>query len=253
LASKGRGKRRIPSAGTPKRQEAKPWPKVLIGIPTERNIMVQAMDGIIGVAMNAVTHGWGFVSFAYRRTDTGRNIMAHHLLESNAEYLAMLDSDHQHEPQVVEKLVSCAMAHPELDVIAGLNYRRSSPHEPMAYMFEGAHSLTVIANYDQPGLIDVDAVATPAILIHRRVFEQTEPPWFTYEYHQYDHGRTGSEDIAFFRKLKRDGEFRVAVHTQITSPHLRMVGVADDTLYKQWFANAPHDEDGNVIWNGNPA
>ncbi len=253
MASKGRRGKRIPSAGEPKREqaEAKQWPMVLIAIPTERSIMVEAMDGIVGVAMHAALHGWGLVSFAYRRCDLARNIAAHHLLESPAEYLCMLDSDHKHPPDVVDKLVSCVMAHPDLDIVAGLNYRRSVPHEPMAYMFSSDHGMSIINNYDQPGLVTVDAVATPSILIHRRVFEALEPPWFYYDYANYNHGNSASEDIVFFRRLKREApQFKIAVHTQITSPHLFMEGVGDAARYEKWAETQPRNEDGAIVWSG---
>jgi len=223
---------------------------VLIAIPTERTVMVEAMDGIVGVVMRAALHGWGVLSFGYKRTDVARNTAAHHLLESPATYLAMLDSDHRHPADVVERLVACAVRYPDLDVISGLNYRRAAPFEPMAYRFTSEeHGMTVVDNYTEPGLLEVDAVATCALLIHRRVFERLEPPWFTYPYDVYRRGATGSEDIAFFRRLKREGPFRVAAHTQITSPHITFAEIGGPERYETWKETAPRDESGNVVWH----
>lgn len=247
MARKGRGGRRVPSAGEPRVQRTE-WPQVLIAIPTERTVMVEAMDGIVGVAMRAALHGWAVLQFSYRRTDLARNIAAHHLLDSPATYLAMLDSDHRHEPEVVEKLVSCAIRFPELDIVAGLNYRRALPHEPMAYKWAEGGGMSVITNYREPGLIMVDAVATPAIVIHRRVFERLEPPWFTYGYEMYRKGQSGSEDIAFCRRLQREGPFKIAVHTQITSPHIVYGEVADASRYEAWLETAPRNAEGKTVW-----
>lgn len=207
---------------------------VLIGFPCERTVMVQAMDGMASVIYRAALHNWDIFNFGYRFTDVARNQMAEKLLESDNTWLCMLDSDHRHAPDVVEKLVACALAFPDqVDIVSGLNFRRGTPYEPMAYRYSDDGRLVPLYRWGE-GLIEVDAVATCAVLIHRRVFEALTPPWFWFSYRE--DGRWQGEDINFFRRLKRETKFRVWVHPQITSPHLIVDEVGDDRRYREALA-----------------
>ena len=194
-------------------------PKLLIGVPCERVVLVEAVNGIMANVICAAEHGWEWCGFGYDRTDVARNRMAHKLLDGDCEALVMLDSDHIHPPKLVELLATVAAANPDAGVIAGLNYRRMPPHEPMAYRRQPGGGYAAL--YDcPPGLLAVDACSTASILIRRAVFEALEPPWFRYEYDTYERGVATSEDIAFCRRVKRETAYGVYVHTQLTSPHL---------------------------------
>lgn len=207
---------------------------VLIGFPCERTVMNQALDGMAGVIYRAALHGWDIFNFGYRFTDVARNQMAEKLLESDNEWLCMLDSDHRHAPDVVEALLACALAFPEqVDVMSGLNYRRGYPYEPMAYRYNAEGRLRPLYTWGE-GMIEVDAVATCACLIHRRVFEALKPPWFWFSYSE--DGRWQGEDINFFKRLKRETPFRVWVHPQITSPHFIVDEIGDDRRYREALA-----------------
>jgi len=234
----GQGRRQTPNLpkvdGKPL-EKIPELPRVLVAIPAERQILTEAMDGIIGVAMRCPIHGWALSSFGYQRTDVARNKFVHQLLESDYEYLAMLDSDHKHDPCVVEKLALAAAIHPECKIISGLNFRRGEPYEPMAYRFEGGKADGALMALDtwESGLVEVDAVSTAALLVHREVFEAMDPPWFRYDYYKYSKGVSPSEDIVFFRRLRRETDYRVWVHTQITSPHITSRTI-DERDYRLW-------------------
>ena len=211
-------------------------PGVLVGIPCERALMVEALDGIVGIAGRMAKYGWTWFHFGYQRTEIARNRMAHCLLEqTDVEYLCMLDSDHQHPPDIVERLLACCLADPEnIKIVGGMNYRRGQSHEPMAYLFAGEALLRPIVPPDEPKLMEVDAISTSAIMIHRSVFETMTPPWFQYRYDHYSKGFNSSEDIIFCRRVRAETTFKVWVHTGIISPHLMVVGLADDKLYREW-------------------
>ncbi len=197
--------------------------------------MVEAMDGIAAIAMNAGRHGWDMFNFAYRRTDVARNMMAEHLLAGPYDWLVMLDSDHRHAPETVEQLAAVMMVHPEIRILAGLNFRRGAPFEPMAYrLAEDGKSLTPLALW-QAGLVEVDAVGTPILAVHREVFAAMPAPWFQYTYTAYRAGVSGSEDIAFCRRVKAETDYKIYVHTQITSPHL-ITSQVDEADYRAWIA-----------------
>ena len=203
-------------------------PHVLIGVPCERTVMVEAMNGLIKIATRVVRYGWIWFNFAYRRVDVARNMMGHWLLDkTDADYLCMLDSDHVHPEWVVERLVSCTMADPRIKIVGGMNYRRGPGYEPMAYKFVGDHQMSPIQTPEQPTLLCVDAISTASILIHREVFESMKPPWFEYLYGRYEKGECSTEDINFCRRIKNETKYDIWVHTGIVSPHLTIDVVAD--------------------------
>lgn len=202
-------------------------PRILIGVPCERAVMVEAMNGLIKIATRVARYGWEWFDFSYRRTDVARNMMGHCLLDSDMEYVCMLDSDHMHHEATVERLVSCAMAKPDIKIVAGMNYRRGPGYEPMAYIFVGERQLMAIEPPKEPALLPCDAVSTASILIHREVFEAMEPPWFRYNYDTYNEGDCGTEDIYFCRRVRAETDYQVWVHTGIVSPHLRLATVGD--------------------------
>lgn len=202
--------------------------------------MTEAMDGLAGVIMSVALHGWGLMNFVYTRTDTARNRAVHRLLGSDYEYLVMLDSDHVHDPQVVEKLAMSVMYNPEIKVLGGLTFRRGQPYEPMAYHFgDTPHTLIPLRDWG-PGITPVDALSTAILMVHREVFESMDPPWFTYEYYTYADGASPSEDIVFFRRLRRElPQYQPYVHTQIRAPHISVRHI-DEPDFRRWLAE--HDE-----------
>jgi hypothetical protein len=188
--------------------------------------MVEALNGIVGVGMRAALQGWEMATFAYNRTDVARNRMAHVLLESDCDALVMLDSDHIHDPRLPEYLAMAAVAHPDMPIIAGLNYRRTPPHEPMAYRRMDDGTMGAITHWGE-GLVEVDAISTAALLVRREVFEAIAPPWFQYGYAYYDNGNSTSEDIGFCHRIKTETDFPIYVHTQLTSPHITTRTITD--------------------------
>jgi len=212
-------------------------PKVLIGVPCERAVMVEALDGLIQIAGRVKRYGWTWFNFGYRRTDIARNMMAHWLVDHKGiDYLCMLDSDHKHPGDIVERLVACAMADPRIKIVGGMNYRRGQGHEPMAYRYVSDHQMVPIKPPAESVLVQVDAISTSAILIHREVFEALKPPWFQYLYNHYDKGLNSSEDISFCRRIRKETDYEIWVHTGIVSPHLMVMGLADGSLYKEYLA-----------------
>lgn len=212
-------------------------PHVLIGVPCERTLMVEAIDGLVQIATRVAQYNWSWFNFGYRRTDVARNMMVHALLDkSEADYLCMLDSDHRHHEAVVERLVSCALADPRIKIVGGMNYRRGPGYEPMAYMFAGENQLSPIVEPTQPTLMRVDAISTASLLIHREVFEALKPPWFQYVYENYDKGECSSEDIQFCRRIRAETQYDIWVHTGIVSPHLRVTAVSDGSVRARYLA-----------------
>lgn len=209
-------------------------PKILLGVPCAPTVDTNAMNGIIAACIRTLAHNGQVANFAYRRTDVARNTFVDQLLKGDCDWLLMLDSDHLHPFNIVDRFVGCIKARPEIKVLSGLNYRRASPFEPMAYTFEAEHRLASISPGIGKGFITVDAVATCALMVHRRVFEAMTFPWFFYRYGDETEAFSGSEDISFFRKLKEQTDYKVWVHTELVSPHMTLETVGDESRYRRY-------------------
>lgn len=202
------------------------WPKILLCIPLERALSYA--DKCFWNFMMIARTGAAFLPMSYMRTDLYRNKVATELLKSDFTHLIMLDADHQHPFDIVQRLARWVIADPEIKVVGGLNFRRGEPYEPCAFMQDNQGGVYSIAEWEQ-GLVQVDAIGTGSILISREVFETLEPPWF---YNIYDHAWTDhypGEDIGFSKKCY-DAGIPLYVDTTTTSPHILEAFVTEDTF-----------------------
>ncbi len=185
--------------------------KVIIGVPMERTIPEESVWGLIGIAQQ----GYPFIRQGYTRTDVARNQFAEHLLTTDCTHLLMLDLDHDHPPDIVTRL--SRWADDGHQVIAGLCFRRSPPHDPLMFYPDGDKWY---APTEWPrGLVSAGIVGTGAILIDRRVFERLPKPWFGYSYDGAAAGGYPSDDIWFCR-LCREAGIGLWCDTTTVSPHM---------------------------------
>jgi len=171
------------------------WPeykreaRVLLGIPRERMMMVEAFDALWDIARDVQLP---LQPGGYTRTDIQRNLYALRLLY-NPEFthLLMLDMDHKHPLETPRRLVNHWLHDPGKLVISYLYHRRGEPYDPMAYKRdEETGELYALPKWE-PGLHKVASVGAGGLLIAREVFEIIPPLWFQYNYE-------GAEDTFFF-------------------------------------------------------
>lgn len=192
-----------------------PFPKVLLGVLLER--AMSYADHTFHSFMLLAAQGVPFIRLPYSRTDVARNKFATALLQSDYTHLLMLDIDHVHPEDIVQRLSRWVMTDPEKKVIGGLNFKRSYPHDPCCFMLRD-DGIYLPAEWDA-GLIKVDAIGTGSILIAREVFEQIEPPWFFNIYDQAWRDEWPGEDMGFSQRCREHG-IDMWVDTTCTSPHI---------------------------------
>jgi len=205
------------------------YPRVLMGVPIERTLSHANL--VFSQFMQIAAQGVPLLKQDYGRTDIARNNMAMALLGSEYTHLLMLDSDHVHPIDIVQRLARWVMLREDVQVVGGLNFRRSKPHEPCAFFMDENNGVSTIGSWTD-GIIKVDALGTGSILIAREVFETIEPPWF---YNIYDENYWADvnpgEDIGFALKCKAAG-IGQWVDTTTTSPH-----VTDGLVTEKSFRN----------------
>jgi len=152
-----------------------------------------------------------------------RNNAVREALEAGMEYLFFVDHDNILPPDILIKLLQY-----NVEVVGCLYFERRYPHLPLIYTFENDFK-TVRVEYDYPkGLVKCDVIGLGCSLFKMEVFRQLEEPWFCYRYEGHE---WGTEDIAFFHKLKDTG-IPVYVDTNNTVGHLSSTTIDEgDWLY----------------------
>lgn len=155
---------------------------------------------------------------------TGMNLVARLVVEQDWDALIVFDDDCFPPVDVIPRLLTRCFdeGHP---IVAAAGVMRGYPFTTTAaqYYPEGQTLLPdgTMAGHrwldDLPSdLVDVDFCGVPAAIIHRRVFDAVETPWFG----DMDHdGTRMTHDVYFCRKAKAAG-FPVKVDGSIRCGHL---------------------------------
>jgi hypothetical protein len=224
----------------PKRRPAPKKPDILplIGIPLERQVPGSVFQNFLQIAR----HGWNFIDPVYRRTDVSRNIFGRTLLEHKGfTHLVMLDLDHWHPFDIVQRLLAPAVHdRDKYQVVGALAFRRGEPFNPCAYQLDPDGELQVIIDWT-PGLLKVDAIGHGAMAIDRRVLEKLPAPWWQYEYWEWemsDDYNYPTEDL-YFSELCRDHGVNIWCDTRIRTPHLAETAIDEGVFRRFQEANPP--------------
>lgn len=207
-----------------------PQMRVAVGIPMERTMLQEAVFGFIGIFQQ----GWAFAQLPYTRNDVARHKLASFLLDSDYTHLLMLDSDHVHPPDIVQRLARWFQAYPDMvQVVGGLNFRRGEPYDPCAFVDPGDGQFHRLAEWGR-GAVEVDALGTGSMMIARSVFEQLpeDAGWFDYEYPNHT-GWPGT-DMTFSKRCREAG-ITLWCDTTCTSPHIGTMLIGEDT-YRTFLA-----------------
>lgn len=202
------------------------YPKIIVGIPLERTVS-HASD-VFWPFMEIASQNPAFGRLPYQRTDLYRNKMAELLLKTDFTHLLMLDLDHTHPTDIIQRLAKWVLLDERIKIVGGLNFRRGAPYEPCAFMVDDEGAVYAPAEWEE-GLVKVDYIGTGSILISREVFEEIEPPWFFNDYSNAWKGNYPGEDMGFCVKAREAG-FQLWLDTTTTSPHLITRKVDENTF-----------------------
>jgi hypothetical protein len=211
--------------------------RVAIGIPMERTMPQEAVFGFIRIFQ----HGWAYAQLPYTRNDIARHTFGRFLLDQTLPdgtpaytHLLMLDSDHVHPHDIVQRLARWFQAYPqEVKVAGGLNFRRGAPYDPCAFVDPGDNSFHRISEW-VPGLMEVSALGSGSMMIAREVFETLPEPWFDYQYP--DHTGWPGTDMTFSARCREHG-IKLWVDTTTVSPHIGAEYITEAT-YRDYIARA---------------
>ena len=164
-------------------------------------------------------------------TTRSRNVVVKTFLETtNANWLLMIDSDERLLLDTWHKLIDSAHDK-DRPIVSGLVFAAFFDGEdalrpvPTIYLMDSERGLQPIDGYPENQLIEVDAVGTGCILIHRSVLlemqKQATPNqgknWAWFVEGAID-GTYFGEDLLFSKRLKSMG-YKIFAHTGAILPH----------------------------------
>jgi hypothetical protein len=166
-----------------------------------------APNAFLNIAARAGALGFTRISIPYSRTDEARNRITetfYWLAKNDDDTLVMLDCDHAHPPDVIERLVKH-----QVGVVGALYFARGDNYRPIFYIRDSEGQLLTPAYIPKTGLLAVPAVGTGAMAIQRWVLDELEskgfyPPYFRYVYN-YGPQHYPSEDMYFAEVCERAG------------------------------------------------
>lgn len=206
--------------------------KIAIAIPLERG-MVNA-DKVVPFIAHLGQRGAHFLWHPYARTDIVRNhaVLAMLNAEQQFTHILFLDSDHNHYPNVVERLARWVAWDPTVEVVSGINFQRVPPFKTCWYMANDEGKLVIPTEWPH-GLVEAAAVGGGSLLVSRKVFEKIPPVWFQYFYDDALGDIYPGEDI-YFSMLCRENGVKMWVDTTTCSPHYSVMEVTEE-LFRGWY------------------
>ena len=167
--------------------------------------------------------------------DRVRNQICKRFLESDAEYLLMIDDD------TIPPVTVLDMARRGKDVVGALCYAYTpalgyySVAYPSGNRDLKAPRLGIGSHIEHHGLLQVELVGTACLLIHRRVLEALDPPYFKMLLDDDCLLIKDSEDFTFCRKAGAAG-FSVWLDTDQPCSHVKALDMHASVGWAQEYA-----------------
>jgi glycosyltransferase involved in cell wall biosynthesis/GT2 family glycosyltransferase len=196
-------------------EEAERVKRILIAIPTARNIEVDTFKSIFDLDVPPGCE-LDFQYFYGYNVEQVRNLIAYYTIENGYDYLFSVDSDIILPKDTLTKMV----AH-DKDMVTGIYVQRiPGTHTIEVYGVPEGGGMTHIP-YEllkDKGLVEVAGCGFGCVLVKRKVIAGLEYPHFVYK-SAIDHKDTVSEDVYFCMKAREKG-FQVWVDTSILCDHI---------------------------------
>jgi len=187
--------------------------KILIAIPTSREIDIQCAASLIGMKRKGRIGVFAPQSYAI---DASRNLIVEHALEIGYDYILWVDSDMilpkntllrllSHDKDIVSGVYSYKVINGENAVVKRYSKTEEDTYEDV--------SLKEIRETKE--LMLVDGIGFGCVLTKVDIFNKIEQPWFKYE-------KDLGEDIFFCRKAQETG-IEIFVDPTVKAGHVGQV------------------------------
>ena len=210
--------------------------KIHIAIPS-RNLVGRDLCGGLAAALwkmqQDCRYEVGVKIWSGFGVDVVRNRIVAHFLNTDAEFLLMIDDD------MIPPDDLLGMTAYECDIVGALYYAWETRIGPFiaAYSRNGDHYVRpVLGEIENTGLHEMALVGGGCIMLHRRVLETLPAPWFCFETDAAGQNILMPEDFHICREAGRHG-LKVFLDTDRICGHIKSVDLRDvatlSTLRKQ--------------------
>lgn len=192
-----------------------PAKRILIAIPTNRNIEAQTFKSIYDLIIPDgyvadFQYFWGY------QVDQVRNLIAHWTIQNGYDYLFAVDSDISFERDTLLKLLSH-----NRDIVSGIYIQRIPGTHIIEIMRKNPHGGVTHIDWNTikgQGLVPIDGCGFGCVLIKSEVFKAIPYPHFLY-HSAIDHKNTLSEDVHFCNQA-RDRGFTLWADASVICDHI---------------------------------
>lgn len=196
-------------------------PRVLLSLPTTGWVRTELLNRLPAWLGSGEVAGI-YTTLEVKPVTPARNRIVSRFLETDLEYLWMVDSDTVPPKGALEKLLE-----DDKDVVSGIvPVLKQTEQGRMRYpsVYRGSEESYTTANFDEQGLKKVDAVGAACMLVKREVLEALDAPWFEPELSGSSLRRKVGEDVGFCQKAQEAG-FEVWADFDIPCDHHKEIGL----------------------------
>ena len=212
-------------------------PRVFIAVPS-RDMTASAICGRLALLLVDLARrpdAPAIEIVAGYPVDRVRNQISKRFLESDADYLLMIDDDTVPPATVLD------MARHDKDIVGALCYAYTpamgyySVAYPSGSSDLKAQRLGIGDQIEHRGLMEIELVSSACLLIHRRVLAALDPPYFKMELDDDCLLIKDSEDFSFCRKAGAAG-FSVWLDTDQPCNHFKALDMYASVRWAQEYA-----------------
>lgn len=206
-----------------------PVPRVWWGVLRERTLYEAATRALEDVATRCALLGYHRIQVSYTATDTAREAFTRKFIEDSQhpdDVLVMLDNDHLHPADVVERLAQIR----DVGVVGALCRRRGGDMDELIQLRSpDTGEMMRVSGYEPGSLVVCHMAGGGAMAIKRWVFDALREQygiryWFwQYAYSNDSPDRPG-EEVRFYRMCEEAG-ITIVCDTSTVCPHITLITV----------------------------
>ena len=187
--------------------------KILIAIPTSREIDIQCAASLIGMKRKGKIGVFAPQSYAI---DASRNLIVEHALEIGYDYILWVDSD-----MILPKNTLLRLLSHNKDIVSGVySYKVINGENAVVKRYSKTdedtyEDVSLKEIRETKELMLVDGIGFGCVLTKVNIFNKIEQPWFRYD-------KDLGEDIFFCRKAQETG-IEIFVDPTVKAGHVGQV------------------------------
>jgi len=200
-------------------------PSIFIGVPTLGDVRVELAINWLRWVTNPRYQVTIYPTLNVQPTPVARNQIVKAFLDSNCEYLLMIDSN------VIPPQNILDLALLDKDIVGGVCFICKDNKLIPVVLKEVPNGFSVYDDLPSNTLMEVDAIGTGCIMIKRKVLEEWSQPYFEFRF-DVDGMLSIGEDFYFCQKAK-SLSYNILVHTGYLCAHYSSVdltGIAQKHL-----------------------